>query len=53
MFKNEKAKNAFMIGTLCALSYLGVYIARNMLGAVTPQMVESGTYTNEKRSAWC
>lgn len=47
MFKNEKAKNAFMIGTLCALSYLGVYIARNMLGAVTPQMVESGTYTNE------
>ena len=45
--KNEKVKNAIMIGTLCALSYLGVYIARNMLGAVTPQMVESGAYTNE------
>ena len=45
--KNEKVKNAIMIGTLCALSYLGVYIARNMLGAVTPQMVASGAYTNE------
>jgi len=47
MFTNQKAKNAFMIGTLCALSYLGVYVARNMLGAVTPQIVESGAYTNE------
>jgi len=46
-FSNQKVKNAIMIGTLCALSYLGVYIARNMLGAVTPQMIESGLYTNE------
>lgn len=47
MFKNQKAKNALMIGILCGVSYLGVYIARNMLGAVTPQIIESGVYTNE------
>lgn len=37
-----KVKNAIMIGTLCAISYLAVYTARNMLSAVTPQMVEEG-----------
>ena len=31
-----------MIGSLCTVSYLAVYIARNILGAVTPQMVEQG-----------
>ena len=31
-----------MIGSLCSVSYLAVYIARNILGAVTPQMVEQG-----------
>lgn len=47
MFKNEKVKNAVMIGALCGVSYLGVYVARNILGAVTPQIIESGLYTNE------
>ncbi len=28
-----------MIGALCSLSYLAVYIARNVLSAVTPQMI--------------
>ena len=36
------AKKAIMIGSLCSVSYLAVYIARNILGAVTPQMVEQG-----------
>ena len=30
-------RNAIYIGTLCAVSYLAVYFARNILGAVTPQ----------------
>ena len=36
------AKNAVKIGSLCSVSYFAVYIARNILGAVTPQMVEAG-----------
>lgn len=33
-----KAKNAILLGTLCSTSYLAVYVARNILGAVTPKM---------------
>lgn len=43
---SQKAKNAIMIGSLCSISYLAVYIARNILSAVTPQMVEGG-YSEE------
>lgn len=43
---SENARKAVYIGTLCSISYLAVYIARNILSAVTPQMVESG-YTEE------
>ena len=39
---SEKAKKAIYIGTLCSVSYLAVYIARNILSAVTPQMVDMG-----------
>ncbi len=39
---SEKAKHAIWIGSLCSVSYLAVYIARNVLGAVTPSMVEGG-----------
>lgn len=39
---SQNAKNAIKIGTLCAISYFAVYIARNILGAVTPQMVDGG-----------
>ena len=41
------AKKALMIGMMCSLSYLAVYIARNILGAVSPQMIESGAFTTE------
>ena len=47
MFKNVNAKNAFFIGTLCSISYLAVYFARNMLSAVSPQMIETGGFTTE------
>ena len=43
---NQKAGNAIKIGTLCSVSYFAVYIARNILSAVTPQMIELG-YTEE------
>ena len=46
MTLSKNAKNAIMIGALCSISYFAVYIARNILSAVTPQMVELG-YTEE------
>lgn len=42
------AKKAIMIGLMCSLSYLAVYIARNVLGAVSPQMIEEGSFTTER-----
>lgn len=44
---SDQAKNAIFIGSLCSVSYLAVYIARNVLSAVTPQLTEGGTYTEE------
>jgi len=38
----QNARNAIRIGSLCSISYLAVYIARNILSAVTPQMIELG-----------
>ncbi len=43
---SRNVKNAIMIGALCSVSYFAVYIARNILSAVTPQMVALG-YTEE------
>lgn len=45
--KNQEVRNAIMLGILCAISYLAVYFARNILSVVTPQMVEGGLYTEE------
>ena len=44
---SKNAQKAIYIGTLCSVSYLAVYFARNILGAVTPQMIESGEFTTE------
>ena len=41
---SKDALNAIRIGGLCSLSYLAVYIARNVLGAVSPKMIESGAF---------
>ena len=43
---SRPAKNAICIGSLCSVSYLAVYVARNILSAVTPQMIAQG-YTEE------
>ena len=39
---NQSTLYAIYIGTLCSVTYLAVYFARNILGAVTPQMIENG-----------
>ena len=42
---SRNAKNAFMLGTLCSISYFAIYIARNILGAVTPKIIETGAFS--------
>ncbi len=44
---SNKVKKAVMIGTLCSVSYLAVYLARNILGAVSPQIEAEGTFSKE------
>jgi len=44
---SASAKKAILLGSVCSLSYLAVYIARNILGAVSPQMEADGTFTKE------
>ncbi len=39
---SQNARRAIIIGALCSISYFAVYISRNILGAVTPQMIEAG-----------
>ena len=41
-------KNAIILGTLCSVSYLAVYIARNILGTVSPQMIEKGIFSTKQ-----
>ena len=42
VLQNKKVLHAIYIGTLCSVAYLAVYFARNILGAVTPKMIEGG-----------
>lgn len=42
---SQNAKNAIYISLLCSLTYLAVYFAKNILSAVSPQMLESGATT--------
>ena len=39
---HHRVRNAVFLGGLCSLAYLAVYLARNILSAVTPQMLEGG-----------
>lgn len=41
------AKQAIKIGCMCFASYLAVYVAKNVLGAVSPEMIERGVLTTE------
>ncbi len=39
---SRNARNALYIGSLCSISYLAVYIARNLLGAVSTHLESAG-----------
>lgn len=41
---NRNMKNAIYLGTLCSCLYLAVYIARNVLSAVSPQMIAGNLF---------
>lgn len=40
----KEVKNAIFIGAMCSIAYLAVYIARNVLSAVSPQMIETNAF---------
>ncbi|MBQ2986376.1 MAG: MFS transporter [Tyzzerella sp.] len=44
IFKTKDAKNAFYIGAICVLGYVACYFAKNLLGVVSPYMIEEGFY---------
>lgn len=43
-----EARKAISIGSLCAISYLSVYFSRNILSAVSPEIVEQNVFNNEQ-----
>lgn len=45
LVKNKDAKNALYIASMCSMSYLAVYFAKNILSATTPQLIENGVAT--------
>ena len=42
VLRDVEVKKAISLGGICMLSYLACYFARNLLSAVTPQMLEVG-----------
>lgn len=42
-----EVRKALLLGTMCSISYLAVYFARSILGAVTPEILESGSFSAE------
>lgn len=44
IFKTKDSKHAFYIGAICALGYVACYFAKNLLGVVSPYMIEEGFY---------
>ena len=42
MKRNQSVQNAILLGIMCAVAYLAVYLARNILGTVAPQMEQLG-----------
>ena len=45
---SENARKAAFLGSLCAVAYLSVYIARGVLSAATPQITQSGAFSTEQ-----
>ena len=47
ILKSKQVRHALMIGAISALSYWACYFARNILGVMTPQIVEKTSITVE------
>lgn len=45
---SPQARKAFLLGGLCSVSYLAVYVARDVLSAATPQITQAGAFTTEQ-----
>ena len=45
---SPKTKNAVLLGGMCSVAYLAVYIARNALSVVSPQILQLGVFTTEQ-----
>ncbi len=39
---SKEAKKAILLGGMCSISYLAVYLARNVLSTVSPAMIKNG-----------
>lgn len=46
--KKQQIKVAISLGVMCAVSYLAVYVARNILSAVSPQILNGGILNEEQ-----
>ncbi|MBQ9859233.1 MAG: MFS transporter [Clostridia bacterium] len=46
--KKIAARNAVMLGGMCALAYLAVYVVRNVLSTVTPSILSGGFMSTEQ-----
>ena len=45
------AQKAIAIGSLCSVAYLAVYVAKNILSASSPQIIQAGIMTKEQIGA--
>ena len=48
MKMRPQAKNAFLIGAICAIAYGSVYICRDILSALSPQLTEGGIFNTDQ-----
>lgn len=48
MKMSEQGKKALTMGSVCAIAYCAVYICRNILSALSPQLKESGVFNEDQ-----
>lgn len=42
------AQKALLLGSMCAISYLAVYVAKNAMSAAAPQITQAGDFTTQQ-----
>ena len=45
---SANAKKALLLGGLCSIAYLAVYVARDILSATTPMITQNGDFTTQQ-----